>query len=100
MLLKLVILVALVIVTFGYSYSFLLLDIYGGQKLNSEDGKIVNKLFSQQLLCITGHWLLRTYCVYVLFLAVNGVTEGFAFAMMSKEHIDRSVQPHHHITYS
>ena len=41
---------------------------------------------------ITGHWLLRTYCMYVLFLAVNGVTEGFAFAMMSKQHIDRSVQ--------
>lgn len=40
---------------------------------------------------VTGHWLLRTYCMYVLFLAVNGVTEGFAFAMMSKEHVDRSV---------
>lgn len=77
MLLKLVILVALVILTFGYSYSFLLLDIYGGTNLTSEDG----------------HWLLRTYCMYVLFLAVNGVTEGFAFAMMSKEHVDR----HNHL---
>lgn len=40
---------------------------------------------------VTGHWLLRTYCMYVLFLAVNGVTEGFMFAVMSQEHIDRSV---------
>jgi len=40
MLLKLVILVALVILTFGYSYSYLLLDIYGGTNLTSDDGKI------------------------------------------------------------
>jgi len=40
---------------------------------------------------IIGHWLLRTYCIYVLFLAVNGVSEGFTFAVMSKEHVDRSV---------
>ena len=39
MLLKLVVLVALVIFTFGYSYSFLLLDIYGGANLTSEDGR-------------------------------------------------------------
>ena len=37
-LLKLVILVAMIILVFGYSYSFLLLDIYGGQKLTSGDG--------------------------------------------------------------
>lgn len=40
MLLKLVTLVALVILTFGYSYSFLLLDIYGGSNLTGGDGKI------------------------------------------------------------
>ncbi|XP_065912317.1 man(5)GlcNAc(2)-PP-dolichol translocation protein RFT1-like [Dysidea avara] len=72
-LLKLVILVAMIILVFGYSYSFLLLDIYGGQKLTSGDG----------------HKLLRVYCLYILFLAVNGITEGFMFAVMSQEHVDR-----------
>lgn len=40
MLLKMVILVGLVILTFGYPYSFLLLDIYGGENLTSGDGKL------------------------------------------------------------
>ena len=100
MLLKLVVLVALVILTFGYSYSFLLLDIYGGTNLTSEDGKtFVSFTACITTVFVTGHWLLRTYCMYVLFLAVNGVTEGFTFAMMSKEHIDRSACAYHHITY-
>ena len=40
MLLKMVVLVGLVIFTFGYPYSFLLLDIYGGKNLSGEDGKV------------------------------------------------------------
>lgn len=65
MLLKLVILVALVIVTFGYSYSFLLLDIYGGTKLASEDGKIyyspdTSNCFSQDNGCYAH--IVCTYC--------------------------------------
>lgn len=36
-----------------------------------------------------GPVLLRSYCVYVLLLAVNGVTECFTFAAMSKEEVDR-----------
>lgn len=38
-----------------------------------------------------GPVLLRSYCVYVLLLAVNGVTECFTFAAMSKEEVDRWV---------
>ena len=37
----------------------------------------------------TGHKLLRVYCLYILFLAVNGITEGFMFTLMSQEHVDR-----------
>lgn len=33
--------------------------------------------------------LLRCYSLYVLFLAVNGVTECFTFALMCKEEVDR-----------
>ncbi|XP_006748028.1 protein RFT1 homolog [Leptonychotes weddellii] len=37
----------------------------------------------------SGPVLLRSYCLYVLLLAVNGVTECFTFAAMSKEEVDR-----------
>ena len=33
--------------------------------------------------------LLRSYCGYVLLLAVNGVSEGFVFATMSKGEVDK-----------
>ncbi|XP_067908344.1 man(5)GlcNAc(2)-PP-dolichol translocation protein RFT1 [Heterodontus francisci] len=73
MLLKLVLLIGLTITVFGYSYSQLALDIYGGSMLSSG----------------LGPSLLRSYCAYVLLLAVNGVTECFTFAAMSKEEVDR-----------
>jgi len=83
--------VAVIILVFGYSYSFLLLDIYGGQKLTSGDGisftTTAYKFVNYHLY--TGHALLRVYCLYILFLAVNGITEGFMFTMMSQEDVDK-----------
>ena len=75
MLIKLVLLVALVILSFGYAYSYLALDIYGGHVL-IEGG---------------GPTLLRWYCLYVLLLALNGVTECFVFAAMSESQVNRYV---------
>lgn len=75
MLLKFVLLVALTILSFGYAYSHLALDIYGGRLLSGGMGPT----------------LLRWYCLYVLLLAVNGVTECFFFAAMSQELADRWV---------
>nr|XP_014341450.1 PREDICTED: protein RFT1 homolog [Latimeria chalumnae] len=72
-LLKLVLLIGLTIAVFGYAYSQLALDIYGGSMLSTGSGPS----------------LLRCYCVYVLLLAINGVTECFTFAAMSKEELDR-----------
>ncbi|CAI9590368.1 unnamed protein product [Staurois parvus] len=72
-LLKLVTLIGLVIIAFGYAYSQLALDIYGGSMLSGGSGPV----------------LLRCYCLYVLLLAINGVTECFTFASMSKEEVDR-----------
>ncbi|XP_069499650.1 man(5)GlcNAc(2)-PP-dolichol translocation protein RFT1 isoform X2 [Ambystoma mexicanum] len=72
-LLKLVLVIGLTITVFGYAYSQLALDIYGGTMLSTGSGPT----------------LLRTYCLYVLLLAVNGVTECFTFASMSKEEVDR-----------
>ncbi|GBO04116.1 Protein RFT1 [Araneus ventricosus] len=58
---------------FGYSYSQLLLYIYGGTKLSFGIGLT----------------LMRWHCVYVLLLAINGISEGFKFAVMNHSEIDR-----------
>ena len=62
----------LIIVLFGYSYSHMVLHIYGGHNLS--DG--------------LGPDLLRSQCFLILFLAVNGVSECFARAVMSEEEIN------------
>ncbi|KAG8178456.1 hypothetical protein JTE90_026555 [Oedothorax gibbosus] len=71
--LKLMILLGLTILAFGYSYSQLLLHLYGGSKLSVG----------------LGLTLMRWHCVYVLLLAINGVTEGFKFAVVNHTEIDR-----------
>ncbi|EDO41402.1 predicted protein [Nematostella vectensis] len=70
--LKFAVLVGMTILVFGYAYSYLLLDIYGGSMLSGGEGSS----------------LLRWYCVYVLIIAVNGITECFMFAAMSKQDVD------------
>ncbi len=72
-LLKCLLLLGVVVVTFGYSYSHLLLHLYGGQLLSGGVGPA----------------LLRTHCAYVVFLAVNGVSECYAFAVMTAEEVAR-----------
>uniref|UniRef100_A0A8C6U6E9 Protein RFT1 homolog n=1 Tax=Neogobius melanostomus TaxID=47308 RepID=A0A8C6U6E9_9GOBI len=72
-LLKLVLVIGLIITVFGYGYSYLALDIYGGSLLSSG----------------TGPSLLRCYSSYVLLLAVNGITECFVFAAMSQKQVDK-----------
>ncbi|CAN9511676.1 unnamed protein product [Ophioblennius macclurei] len=72
-LLKLVLVIGLIITVFGYAYSHLALDIYGGSLLSSG----------------TGPRLLQCYSCYVLLLAVNGVSECFVFAAMSQEEVDK-----------
>ena len=69
MLLKLVILVALVILTFGYSYSFLLLDIYGGANLTSGDGKIISQgLCNNRCLSQVIGYCVHIVCMYCFLL--------------------------------
>ena len=60
-------LISVIVLTFGLSYSRLFLLLYGGRSLSSYLG--VN--------------LLRSYCFYLLFLAVNGSAECFTAATMS-----------------
>ncbi|CAF1521779.1 unnamed protein product, partial [Rotaria sordida] len=55
------------VITFGFPYSRTLLNIYGGTNLIEGSGP----------------GLLRLYCIYILFLAINGITEAFSQATMS-----------------
>ncbi len=63
----------LIVLTFGYSYSHLLLHIYGGKNLSQGLGPI----------------LLRGHCVFVLLMAVNGVSECYSFAVMTSQEVDK-----------
>ena len=71
-LLKLMLYIGLIVVLFGYSYSHFVLHLYGGSNLS--DG--------------IGPDLLRTQCFLILFLAINGVTECFARAVMTETEIN------------
>ena len=62
----------LTVLIFGYSYSHLLLHIYGGPKLSSGIGLI----------------LLRAHCVFVFFMALNGVSECYSFAIMTNVQVN------------
>jgi len=67
--LRLMLLVGLVVLGFGFSYSDLLLRLYGGGAHLAVDG---------------GTDLLRAQCLLISFLAVNGVTECFARSVMTE----------------
>lgn len=72
-LLKLLTHVGLIIFTFGQAYSSLLLHVYGGSALSDSLAPL----------------LLRWHCAYIVLIAINGITECFVFAAMSKEQLDQ-----------
>ncbi|XP_078483510.1 man(5)GlcNAc(2)-PP-dolichol translocation protein RFT1-like [Ciona intestinalis] len=72
-LLRLVVIIGAVILSFGVPYSHLLLDLYGGTTLSSGPGPM----------------LLNWYCLYVLAIAINGTTECFVFAVMDQNDLDK-----------
>lgn len=63
----------LLVVCFGQSYSRLALLLYGGTKLASG----------------LGPKLLRTHCLAILLMAVNGSTECYALSTMNTEKLNR-----------
>lgn len=72
-LLKGLVLLGLVICIFGVPFSHMLLNLYGGTLLSSGIGPA----------------LLRTHCFYILFLAVNGISECYAFNVMTSEEVSK-----------
>lgn len=71
---KVVTSIGLIVVVFGQSYSYTLLYLYGGHKL-IETGLPVT--------------LLQWHSFAIVLLAINGVTEGFVFATMNSQQLDR-----------
>ena len=72
--LKAMSLIGLLVLTFGQSYSSLLLFIYGGTEL------------SHNVMCVD---LLRLNCGYIFLLSLNGLTESFFNATMSDAQLKR-----------
>ena len=72
--LKLVSLIGILVLFFGQSYSKLLLQLYGGDKLGKDE------------VCVN---MLRFHCIYVYLIALNGVTESFFNATMSDEQLEK-----------
>jgi len=66
-------LIGLVVAIFGQFYSHALLHLYGGTKLSEG----------------MGPELLRGQSIFVLFMAVNGISECFAFAAMTDKQLSR-----------
>jgi len=66
-------LLGLIIAVFGFSYSHLLLRLYGGSTLSDGSGPL----------------LLRTHSLCIWFLAINGVTEAYVSAAMTSKQLDK-----------
>jgi oligosaccharide translocation protein RFT1 len=66
--------IGIIVFIFGQGYSKLLLKIYGGNKL------------SDNIVCVN---MLRLYSFYIIFLAINGISEGFFNATISEEEVQR-----------
>lgn len=69
--LKLVLLIGLVVVAFGPSYSYSLLRILYGQKWSDGEASTV----------------LKYYCMYVVVLAMNGTSEAFLHAVATENQL-------------
>lgn len=46
-------------------------------------------IFYDFLFFFQGPSLLKAYCMYVFIIAINGITECFMFATMSKDEVDK-----------
>jgi oligosaccharide translocation protein RFT1 len=67
-----VIIISLLLIVFVIPYSRFLLNIYGGSNLSDGSGPTLRHL----------------YCIYLLFLAINGITEAFSQATMSIKQLE------------
>ncbi|XP_010067549.2 protein RFT1 homolog isoform X1 [Eucalyptus grandis] len=72
--LKLVMLIGLIFIAFGPSYSYSLIRLLYGRKWSDGEAPTV----------------LRYYCIYIFFLAMNGTSEAFLHAVADEKELKRS----------
>ncbi|XP_056164312.1 uncharacterized protein LOC115673181 isoform X2 [Syzygium oleosum] len=72
--LKLVMLIGLIFIAFGPSYSYSLIRLLYGQKWSDGEAPTV----------------LRYYCIYIFFLAMNGTSEAFLHAVADENQLKHS----------
>ncbi|KAI6652177.1 Protein RFT1-like [Oopsacas minuta] len=68
---RFVVIIGLIFTTFSPAYSHLLLHLYGGRMLSDSEAP----------------FLLKCYSVYVLLLALNGISECFCFSVMGQQQL-------------
>ncbi|KAL2250017.1 UNVERIFIED_CONTAM: Protein RFT1 [Sesamum indicum] len=72
--LKLVLLIGLVVIAFGPSYSYSLIRLLYGRKWSDGEASVA----------------LQYYCLYVIVLAMNGTSEAFLHAVATEDQLKRS----------
>lgn len=72
--LKLVMLIGLVIISFGPSYSYTVLKLLYGERHSDREAST----------------LLRYYCIYIISLAINGTSESFLHAVANENQLNQS----------
>ncbi|XP_073358569.1 uncharacterized protein [Aegilops tauschii subsp. strangulata] len=72
--LKLITLIGLVVISFGPSYSYTLLNLLYGRRYSDGEATAV----------------LRYYCVYIIFLAMNGTSEAFLHSVANENQLKQS----------
>ena len=72
---RMMLVIGLIMISYGIPFSNTVLFLYGGENLSQEGGN--------------GTTLLQANCVYILFIALNGVLEAFTFAVMGEAELER-----------
>ncbi|OTF79651.1 hypothetical protein BLA29_002954 [Euroglyphus maynei] len=74
---KLMTIIGLTLFTYGYHAASILLSIYGGENfIRGTFGTLAIHLFE---------W----HCIYIIFIAINGILEAYSFAVMNTRQLNR-----------
>ncbi|KAH7642549.1 man(5)GlcNAc(2)-PP-dolichol translocation protein RFT1 [Dermatophagoides farinae] len=74
---KLMTIIGLTLFTYGYHGAMIVLSVYGGSNfLHGTYGTLAIRLFQ---------W----HCIYIIFIAINGILESYSFAVMNTGQLNR-----------
>ena len=95
-LLRALCLLGAIVVVFGFSYSHLVLHLYGGTTLTEGSGPLLMRTHCLAVcLMVRKKKILEVFLFFISLLlcfitkAINGVTEAYVFAAMSPQQLDK-----------